>query len=163
MLRLSPSGLNDFPMLGIPLYALVGCRRRDKCCASILQRNHWPMARRCQPFPIRTRPSCVDAPATLELPLSNSERRVKCSRMPGPSMRRIDEGVPASGVRSFRPRCLLSAAPDIGPGPFAAVLAGFAPGPGIVLGQIAVDRTSNGVGALSAQLEMLDTADAMHT
>lgn len=62
-------------------------------------------------------PSCVDAPAIRELPLSNSERRVKRFRVLGLSMRRIDEGAPASGVRSSQPRCLLS-----------AVLAEFAPG-----------------------------------
>ena len=152
MFRLSPSGLNDFPMLGIPLYALFGCRRRDKSCASILRRNHWPMSRRCQPFPSSDRkPSCVDAPATLKLPLSNSERRVKRFRVPGPSMRRNDEGVPASGVRSSRPRCLLSAVLRIlDPDTFAAVLARFVPGSGIMLGRVAVNRTSNEIGELSS-------------
>ena len=45
----------------------------------------------------------------------------------------------------------------------------FAPGSGIMLGQVAVDKKSNEIRALSALLEMLDlkgtlvTADAMHT
>lgn len=158
MFRLSPSGLNDFPMLGIPLYALFGCCRRDKSCASILRRNHWPMSRRCQPFPSSDRkPSCVDAPATLKLPLSNSDHRVKRFRVPGPSMRRIDEGVPASGVRSSRPRCLLSAVPDIGSRYVCGGSCEVRPGIG--------DHARSGRGQQDVQRDWgaVVTADAMYT